>query len=119
MEKDPCSEINNFYKCFTDIKFGMLANNTIGPFGGVTNTYTFQSKTGLVKVQCDSGINTLTFSNIKILLLGSVKSSGESISSEGTGFNARKISRIENNGTASIKTLFFNGNITFPIPISN
>ena len=112
-----CDIIEDFYKCFTeDFKYDVLNNKTIGPLGGVSRSYTFNSGVGPVKLTCKRGITTLGLSIIEIKLLGTVKSLGERITSEGTTFISTSLT-IDKDGKSEINQLLSTSKYNFPKPL--
>ena len=112
-----CSELDEFYQCFVnDLKYDILFNKIIGPFGGVARSYTFNSNNGMIKVVCDKGVNTLGYSSISIKLLGTVRSVGEHITSEGSSFLTSGMT-IDKDGNSRMHNPLSISEYNFPTPI--
>jgi hypothetical protein len=119
-----CQRISDFYEGL--IKSGkhsnIISQQTAGPFGGKTVSYTVLTDTGTAKVRCDYGINTFRyFHPVEVLLVGSVRgrSSGGngSVGSEGSSWKATDISEVSPTGECHIKTLFGSADVRLPIPM--
>lgn len=113
-----CSKLEEFYKCYTsDPKYDILKNKRKGFLGGTTDSYTFQSNVGLVKIVCNKGLDTIGFSEIDVRLLSTVATKNDVITSEGSSFITTNDSTfIDKEGNAKLRNLFTYSEYNFPTP---
>ena len=115
-----CSEIISFLDYYTHKQgINVVKNKVNGIFGGTGVNYTYQSDNGLVKVSCNHGMDTMfrLFTNIGVNYLGSFKSIGNSVGSEGSKVAALSMSYIDENGKFTAKMLVNTIEMQLPLPI--
>lgn len=120
MSKDNyCQYIDDFYDRLmrSDKYENIIAQKTIGMFGGTRSSYTIPTSGGFVKVRCNHGYDNLKFNSLDVMFMGSVRGSSNRIFSEGSRFLATQISPVDENGNCDVKTVTSSATIQLPIPI--
>jgi len=83
---------------------------------GTRSSYSVPTSGGFVKVKCDSGVNTIGWSRLDIMILGSVRGDSTGVTSEGTSFFAKSIQPLDSNGFLQVNTLTSTATVQLPYP---